>query len=89
MRDAEVLVLDEPTSAIDAEKEYELFTRFRTLTAGRISVLISHRFSTVRIADRIAVLEHGAMTELGSHAELLARDGNYARLFKMQAEGYR
>ena len=89
MRDAEVLVLDEPTSAIDAEKEYELFTRFRTLTEGRISVLISHRFSTVRIADRIAVLEHGAMTELGTHAELLARGGTYARLFKMQAEGYR
>ena len=89
MRDAEVLVLDEPTSAIDAEKEYELFTKFRALTEGRISVLISHRFSTVRIADRIAVLEHGAMTELGTHAELLARGGTYARLFNMQAEGYR
>ncbi len=89
MRDAEVLVLDEPTSAIDAEKEYELFKRLRALTEGRISVLISHRFSTVRIADRIAVLEHGALTELGSHVELLARGGTYARLFNMQAEGYR
>lgn len=89
MRDAEILVLDEPTSALDAEKEYELFKRFRTLTEGRISVLISHRFSTVRIADRIAVLEDGAMTELGTHEELLQRNGIYARLFTLQAEGYR
>src|SRR6185295_4962587 len=63
MRDAEILVLDEPTSALDAEKEYELFKRFRELTKGKISVLISHRFSTVRIADRIAVLELGSMIE--------------------------
>ena len=89
MRKAEVLVLDEPTSAIDAEKEYELFKRFRTLTQGRISVLISHRFSTVRIADRIAVLEHGAITELGTHEELVKLNGTYARLFHLQAEGYR
>lgn len=89
MRDAEILVLDEPTSALDAEREYDLFKRFRILTEGKISVLISHRFSTVRIADRIAVLEDGAMTELGTHEELLKRDGMYARLFSLQAEGYR
>ncbi len=89
MRDAEVLVLDEPTSALDAEREYEIFQRFRELTAGRIALLISHRFSTVRMADRIAVLEQGALIELGTHQELLALGGTYARLFNMQAEGYR
>jgi len=89
MRDAEVLVLDEPTSALDAEREYEIFQRFRDLTAGRIAILISHRFSTVRMADRIAVIEGGELTELGTHQELLAHDGTYARLFNMQAEGYR
>jgi ATP-binding cassette subfamily B protein len=89
MRDAEILVLDEPTSALDAEKEYDLFKKFRELTKGKISVLISHRFSTVRIADRIAVIDHGEMTELGTHEELLARGGTYARLFGLQAEGYR
>jgi ATP-binding cassette subfamily B protein len=89
MRDAEVLVLDEPTSALDAEREYEIFQRFRDLTSGKIAILISHRFSTVRMADRIAILENGELTELGSHQELLAKDGTYARLFNMQAEGYR
>lgn len=89
MRDGEVLVLDEPTSALDAEREYEIFQRFRELTAGRIAVLISHRFSTVRMADRIAVLEGGQLTELGSHRELLELDGTYAHLFNLQAEGYR
>jgi ATP-binding cassette subfamily B protein len=89
MRDGEVLVLDEPTAALDAEREYEIFQRFRDLTAGKIAVLISHRFSTVRMADRIAVVENGRISELGSHAELLARGGTYARLFEMQAEGYR
>lgn len=89
MRDAEVLVLDEPTSALDAEREYEIFQRFRELTAGRIALLISHRFSTVRMADRIAVLEDGRLTELGTHRELLEKKGMYARLFNMQAEGYR
>jgi ATP-binding cassette subfamily B protein len=89
MRDAQVLVLDEPTSALDAAREFEIFQRFRELTAGKIAILISHRFSTVRMADRIAVIEDGAISELGSHTELLARDGTYARLFNMQAQGYR
>ncbi len=89
MRDGEVLVLDEPTAALDAEREYEIFQRFRELTAGKIAVLISHRFSTVRMADRIAVIEGGRITEVGSHAELLQQGGAYARLFEMQAAGYR
>jgi ATP-binding cassette subfamily B protein len=89
MRDGEVLVLDEPTSALDAEHEYEIFQRFRELTEGKIAVLISHRFSTVRMADRIAVIEDGHISELGSHDELMQQGGTYARLFEMQASGYR
>jgi ATP-binding cassette subfamily B protein len=89
MRKAEVLVLDEPTSALDAEAEYEVFRRFGELVEGRIAVLISHRFSTVRMADRIVVLSAGKILELGSHAELIQLDGAYARLFNLQAEGYR
>ncbi|MFQ3632385.1 ABC transporter ATP-binding protein [Roseiflexus sp.] len=89
MRDGEVLVLDEPTAALDAEREYEIFQRFRELTAGKIAVLISHRFSTVRMADRIAVIEGGCITEIGSHDDLVQRGGTYARLFEMQASGYR
>jgi len=89
MRNGEVIVLDEPTSALDAEKEYEIFRRFKDLTAGKIAFLISHRFSTVRMADRIVVLHGGKIEESGNHAELLARRGTYARLFEMQAEGYR
>ncbi|HNS50979.1 MAG TPA: ABC transporter ATP-binding protein [Anaerolineae bacterium] len=89
MRKAEVLVLDEPTSALDAEAEYDIFRRFGELMEGRIAVLISHRFSTVRMADRIVVLSAGTIVELGSHAELMAMDGAYARLFRLQAEGYR
>lgn len=89
MRDAELLVLDEPTAAIDAEAEVALFERFRQLAKDRTAIIISHRFSTVRMADRIAVLEGGKLTEFGSHAELLARGGRYAKLFTLQAQGYR
>ena len=88
MREAEVLVLDEPTAAIDAEAEHDLFLRFRDLAAGRSAIVISHRFSTVRVADRIAVLRDGRLEELGSHRELLDRDGRYAHLFRLQAQGY-
>ncbi|HBO33127.1 MAG TPA: ABC transporter permease [Anaerolineaceae bacterium] len=89
MRKAEVLILDEPTSALDAQAEYEIFLRFRELMEGRIAVLISHRFSTVRMADRIVVLSEGRIIELGSHEELMAHNQNYAHLFNLQAEGYR
>jgi ATP-binding cassette, subfamily B, bacterial len=85
---ADLLILDEPTAAIDAQAEFELFERFQKLTVGRSAIIISHRFSTVRIADRIAVLEHGKLIELGSHDALLAADGQYAHLFKLQARGY-
>jgi ATP-binding cassette subfamily B protein len=87
--DAEVLVLDEPSAAIDARAEAELFERLRTLAADRIALLISHRFSTVRMADQIAVLEGGKVVELGNHDELVARNGLYAQLFHLQAKGYR
>jgi ATP-binding cassette subfamily B protein len=89
MRDAQLLILDEPTAALDARAEYEVFQRFAELTAGRTAVLISHRFSTVRMADRILVLEKGEMLEVGSHEELLERGGKYAELFELQASGYR
>jgi ATP-binding cassette subfamily B protein len=89
MRDCEVIVLDEPTAALDAENEMKVFQQFRELTADKIAVLISHRFSTVRMADRILVVEAGAISEAGTHAELLARGGTYARLFTLQAESYR
>jgi ATP-binding cassette subfamily B protein len=89
MREAEVLVLDEPTAALDALNEYAVFQRFRELTDNKIAILISHRFSTVRMADRIVVLEDGAITEMGTHVELLAKNGMYAKLFTIQAEGYR
>jgi ATP-binding cassette subfamily B protein len=89
LRDAQVLILDEPTAALDARAEYEVFLRFSELVAGRMAILISHRFSTVRMADRIIVLNGGRVEESGSHEELLARDGLYAELFRMQAAGYR
>lgn len=89
MRDeADILVLDEPTAALDAEAEYEIFERFRTLTAGRTTILISHRFPTVRMADSIVVIEGGKVREQGSHAELVAQGGRYAQLFQLQARGY-
>ena len=89
MRDAEILILDEPTAAIDAEAEVALFERFRALAKDRTAIIISHRFSTVRMADRIAVLEGGKLTELGTHEALVAEGGRYARLFALQAQGYR
>jgi ATP-binding cassette subfamily B protein len=85
---AEVLILDEPTASIDAEAEHDLFQRFQTLAADRTAIIISHRFSTVRIADRIAVLHGGAIEEIGTHRELLAKGGRYAKLFRLQARGY-
>lgn len=89
MRDAEVLILDEPTASIDAEAEFAMFQRFATLAKQRTAVIISHRFSTVRLADQIAVLENGKLIELGSHDALVAKGGRYAGLFELQARGYR
>jgi ATP-binding cassette subfamily B protein len=89
MRDAQLLILDEPTAALDARAEYEVFLRFAELIGGRMAILISHRFSTVRMADRIIVLQNGTITEQGTHAELAASGGLYAELFDMQAHGYR
>jgi ATP-binding cassette subfamily B protein len=89
MREAQLLILDEPTSALDARAEYEVFRRFSELVSGRMAVLISHRFSTVRMADRILVLQNGRVIEEGTHEELVAQGGLYAELFLLQAEGYR
>lgn len=88
MRDAQLVILDEPTAALDARAEHEVFLRFAELMKGKAAVLISHRFSTVRMADRILFLEHGQLLELGSHEELLAQGGKYAELFRLQAKGY-
>ncbi|HXV91574.1 MAG TPA: ATP-binding cassette domain-containing protein, partial [Gemmatimonadales bacterium] len=89
LRDAQVLILDEPTAALDARAEYEVFLRFAELTRGKMAVLISHRFSTVRMADRILVLKDGELVEQGTHDELVTRGGLYAELFSLQAAGYR
>ena len=89
MRDAEILILDEPTASLDARAEFEVYQRFVDLTAGKMAVLISHRFSTVRMADRILVLENGRIVEQGSHYQLVELGGKYAELFELQAAGYR
>ncbi len=89
MKEAQLLILDEPTSALDARAEYEVFQRFAELTKGKSAVLISHRFSTVRMADRILVLDKGELIQIGSHEELLQQRGRYAELFHLQAQGYR
>ncbi|MBO1326111.1 ABC transporter ATP-binding protein/permease [Acetobacter sp. TBRC 12305] len=88
MRDADLLILDEPTSALDARAEADVFERMRALRHGKAALVISHRFSTVRTADRIVVLEHGKVLETGTHEQLLAMHGRYAELFALQAEGY-
>jgi ATP-binding cassette subfamily B protein len=89
LRDAQLLILDEPTASLDARSEFEVFERFAELTFGKMALLISHRFSTVRMADRIVVLEGGKLVEEGSHAQLLALGGRYAAMFEMQAANYR
>lgn len=89
MRDGEVLILDEPTSSLDAQSEAAVFERLKALAEGKTALLVSHRFSTVRMADRILVLKDGRIEEIGSHDELVARGGTYAKLFELQARGYR
>ena len=89
MRDAQVIVLDEPTSSMDAKAEHEVFERFRKLAENKTTILISHRFSTVRMADRIHVLEDGRIVESGTHDELVRDNGQYGRLFELQAGYYR
>ena len=89
MRDAQLMILDEPTAALDARSEYEVFQRFSELTENKSALLISHRFSTVRMANRILVLDKGEILEMGSHEELLEKGGQYAELFQLQAMGYR
>jgi ATP-binding cassette subfamily B protein len=88
-RDADIRVLDEPTAAMDAEAEAQVFSHVRDLAEGRMTILISHRFSTVRMADEIIVLDSGRVAERGNHEALMAQGGVYARLFELQARGYR
>ncbi len=88
MRDADVLILDEPTAALDARSEFEVFQRFAELSRGKTAVLISHRFSTVRRADRILVLAGGELEAAGTHEQLMAQNGRYAELFDLQAAGF-
>ena len=89
MRDAQIMILDEPTAALDARAEYELFARIQELTTGKIALYISHRFSTARVADRIFVLERGRLVQAGTHEELMLQGGSYADLFELQAASYR
>jgi ATP-binding cassette subfamily B protein len=89
LRDAQLLVLDEPTAALDARSEYEVFQRFAELTNNKMALLISHRFSTVRMADRIVVLENGRIAEQGDHRRLMEQHGRYAEMFELQASSYR
>ena len=88
VRDCRLLALDEPTAALDVQTEYEIYTRFHELTRDRITLLISHRFSTVRMADRILYLADGRIQEAGSHTELMAGNGEFARLYRLQAAQY-
>ena len=89
LRQSELLILDEPSASLDAEAEAELFARIRTLAAAQSAILISHRFSTIRLADQIALLQAGKVAELGTHDTLVALGGRYAELFALQATGYR
>jgi ATP-binding cassette subfamily B protein len=89
LRNAQLLILDEPTAALDARSENEVFERFAELTAGKMSLLISHRFSTVRMADRILVLKNGTIAEQGPHYQLINNGGSYAEMFELQAAHYR
>ena len=89
LRDSQLLILDEPTAALDARSEYQVFQRFAELTAGKMALFISHRFSTVRMADRIVVLENGNIVEEGTHEKLTRIGGRYAEMFELQAANYR
>jgi ATP-binding cassette subfamily B protein len=89
LRDAQFLILDEPTASLDARSERQVFQRFADLTDGKMALLISHRFSTVRIADRIVVIENGRIAEEGSHSRLMAMGGLYSGMFELQASSYR
>ena len=89
LRDARLVILDEPTAALDARAEYEVYCRFAELTAGKMALLISHRFSTVRMADSIVVLEDGKIVEEGNHHELMALGRRYMHMFELQASSYR